>query len=131
MLKYGLVLLAATLLSAGAANAAPPLVNPVTVPIGGAVHLTPHTYDATGVEVALAGATCTIIGWPSGGALPATLVTVSYDATGANIAAVSTTGGTVQAQWQCANAGKTVFSTQFSVTVPSPWTAVAVGDTSP
>ena len=79
--------LAATILlvSAIAAHATTTLVNPVTVPLGGpAVHLTPHGYDANGVEVPVTvGPTsqCTISG------IPTSLATVAYDATGALLTA--------------------------------------------
>lgn len=117
-----LSLVAFSLLS-NSVYAAPPLVNPVTVPLGGAaVHLTPHGYDSTGNEISLVGASCTVIG------LPATLATVAYDSTGALLTAVAT-GTSVIVQYKCVNSGTTVMSAPFTVTVP--WVVTSIGTTSP
>jgi hypothetical protein len=109
-----------------ASYAATPLVNPVTVPIGGPpVHLTPHAYDVNNVEVAItvgSAGQCTIVN------IPTSLATVTYDSTGALLTAVGT-GSTNLAQWKCVNGGTTVISAVFTVVVP--WSVVAVGDTSP
>jgi hypothetical protein len=114
---------------AAVAQAAPPLVDPVVVPLGGSVHLTP--VDQNGVPIVPSNV-CTIIGWPSAGGLPATLVAVSYDATGAIITAVTPVGDSGLAQWKCVHGITVVPSVKFTVTVPPvPWSVTAVGHTIP
>jgi len=91
----------------------------VVVTIGGTpVHLTPRDQDGNPIDITK----CTITGVPS------TLANVSYDATGAVLAAVGT-GSTATAFWKCVNQGTTVQSAYFKVTVP--WSVTEVGHTSP
>lgn len=123
-------LAASILLAPIAAYAAVPLVNPVTVNLGTPVHLTPHGYDAANLEVPVTvGPTgqCTVVGFPSASFLPTSLVTVTYDSTGAILTAVGPGSG--NAQWKCQNGTAVVPSVNFSVIVP--WNVTQVGDTSP
>ncbi len=106
-----------------AAYAVVPIVNPLTVNLGTPVHLTPIDQNSTPVPINQ----CTIVGFPSAGGLPTSLVTVSYDATGGILTAVGTGSGL--AQWKCVNGSAVVTSVQFTVTVP--WSVTAVGDTMP
>ncbi len=123
-MKFLHALVAVLLLAPIAAiAAAPPLVNPVTLILGGpAVHLTPHAYDAAGGEVPISISQCAISN------VATTLATITYDATGALLTAVNT-GSAPVALWKCTNGGVTVQSAPFTVTVP--WSVVSVGDTSP
>src|SRR4051812_20828167 len=106
----------ATALGMSLAEAAPPLVNPVTVNVGTPVHLTPTGFDSASNPASLAGAVCTIIGFPSASGLPTSLVTVTYDSTGAWLTAVG--AGPGNARWQCQNGSAFAFSASFAVTVP-------------
>lgn len=127
------LILVAMILVPSVALAAPPLVNPVTVNLGTPVHLTPHGYDAANVEVPITvgpGGQCAIVGFPSAGFLPTSLVTITYDSTGAFLTA--TGPGSGNAQWRCQSGvtvGTVVVSSSFAVTVP--WNVTQVGDTSP
>lgn len=107
-------------LGATAAQAAPPLVNPVTVGIGATVHLTP--IDQTNAPIPIG--FCTVVN-----VLPA-MATITYDATGANITGIAA-GSAPNAMWHCVNGATTVNSLQFTLTVPAPWSVTAVGDTLP
>lgn len=118
-----LLLLSALATAPALAQAAPPLVNPVMLTLGGpAVHLTPHAYNASGTEVPVTIQQCTI------GSLPAAIASVTYDATGALLTAVGT-GSATLVQWTCTNGSASVSSGPFAVTVP--WSVTAIGDTSP
>jgi len=118
---FALAAAAILLLTASHANAAAVLSpSNVVVPLGGApVHLTPRDQDGAAIDITK----CTIIG------VPATLATVSYDATGALLAAVGT-GATSAAYWKCVNNPAT-YATSAYFTVTVPWSVTAVGHTSP
>jgi len=108
------------LLAAAQANAAAVLSpSNVVVPLGGpTVHLTPRDQDGNAIDITK----CTVVG------VPGSLANVTYDATGAVLAAVGT-GSTGVAFWKCVNQATTVQSAYFKVTVP--WSVTEVGHTSP
>lgn len=104
-----------------AAQAAPPLVSPVTIASGGSVHLTPIDQNSAPIPIAQ----CTIQN------LPGTVATVSYDASGAVLAAVGA-GLAPSVQWKCTDGTTSVLSAFFSVKAnPPPYAVTAVGDTMP
>lgn len=123
----GGAVLALLLVGSVGAIAAPPLVTSVTINLGTPVHLTPTGFDSGGIQVPLAASLCTVVGFPNVLALPASVIVVTYDSTGAILTAAGPGNGT--AQWKCQNGGAVVTSASFAVTVP--WNVVAVGDTSP
>lgn len=113
---------AALALSLGVAQAAaPPLVNPVTVPVGTSVHVTP--IDQNSVPIVPA-SQCTLKTTTNA---PFTNVSVAYDPAGVMLTGLQS--GAVQAYLSCANGTATVNSLAFSITVP--WDVTAVGTTSP
>jgi hypothetical protein len=105
------------------AHAAVPVVNPVTVGVGATVHLTPVDQNSAPIPIS----ECTI----PVSSFVASIVTVSYDSTGAILTGVAPGTGATGAFWQCKAPGgsATVNSATFNITVP--WSVTAVGDTSP
>jgi hypothetical protein len=103
------------------AQAAVPIVNPVTIAVGATVHLTPIDQNSVPIPIS----ECTIQ------AFVASIVTVSYDSTGAILTGVAPGAGASGAYWLCKAPGgsATVNSATFTITVP--WSVTAVGDTSP
>lgn len=101
------------------------VVNPVTVPVGSTVHLTPVDQNGNPIPIAQ----CTIVAAP-GAPLNPSIFTIAYDSTGANFTGVAP--GSILCLWvaQAPNGGTTVVnSANFEVVVP--WDVTAVYDTQP
>jgi hypothetical protein len=111
----------ASLAMTAVAQAAVTVVNPVTVAVGATVHLTPVDQNSVPIPIS----ECTIQ------AFVPSIVTVSYDATGAVLTGVAPGAGANAAYWLCKAPGgsATVSSAPFTITVP--WSVTTVGDTSP
>lgn len=109
------------LLGAVAAEAAPPLVNPLVIAFGGSAHLTPIDQSSNPIPIGQ----CTLQN------LPTSLAISSKDATGFVVAAVAS-GSFVAVRISCTDGTTTVNSSSFTVTVsPAPYAVTAVGSTSP
>lgn len=122
MLKHALAAAFLLVSAAALAQAAPPLVNPVTLSVGASVHLTPIDQNSVPVPIVQ----CTLLNLP-----PATATFVK-DATGVILTGVApaSNGGV---RWQCGDGvNPAVLSPGFFVTVvPAPYSVTAVGDTMP
>lgn len=103
------------------AQAAPPLVNPVSFQVGTTLHLTPVDQNAAPIPITQ----CTFLQMPP-------QVTWVKDATGFVLSAAMTTNGP-SVQISCGDGvNPAVKSSFFAVTVtPAPYAVTAVGSTSP
>jgi hypothetical protein len=115
----GVALLLGTMV---AAQAAPPLVNPVTIPLplGSTAHLTP--VDQNGQPIPIGQCSLT--------SLPATIATATKDVTGFVLTSVAS-GTAVGVRVDCTDGTTHVLSPTFSVTVPNPPYAVTAVGTVP
>lgn len=124
-MKFITAFAGALLLLTSAAQAAPPLVNPVIVNIGTPVHLTPVDQNNQPIPIAQ----CSI---PISSGINAAYASHIKDATGFVITGIAP-GTSINVKISCTDGvNPAVLSSGFSVTVPAPPYAVtAVGSTSP